>query len=55
MFRSDRSRRLQRLRVKTITPEEIYRSMKSTGGSKTLVYIRLKVLQCLCSSSTPVI
>lgn len=43
MFKSDRSRRLQRLRVKTLTPEEIYRTMKSTGVEKTLLYIRLKV------------
>ncbi|XP_039996637.1 zinc finger protein 37-like isoform X3 [Xiphias gladius] len=42
MFKSDRSRRLQRLRVKTLTPEEIYRTMKSTGVEKTLLYIRLK-------------
>ncbi|XP_040887551.1 zinc finger protein 846-like isoform X2 [Toxotes jaculatrix] len=42
VFKSDRSRRLQRLRVKTLTPEEIYRSMKSTGVEKTLLYIRLK-------------
>ncbi|XP_071315959.1 uncharacterized protein [Trachinotus anak] len=42
VFKSDRSRRLQRLRVKTLTPEGIYRSMKSTGVSKTLLYIRLK-------------
>ncbi|XP_038587327.1 zinc finger protein 37-like isoform X2 [Micropterus salmoides] len=42
VFKSDRSRRLQRLKVKTLTPEEIYRSMKSTGVEKTLLYIRLK-------------
>uniref|UniRef100_UPI0037E915FF zinc finger protein 37-like n=1 Tax=Semicossyphus pulcher TaxID=241346 RepID=UPI0037E915FF len=42
VFKSDRSRRLQRLRVKTLTPEEIYRSMRSTGVEKTLLYIRLK-------------
>ncbi|XP_051260074.1 zinc finger protein 37 isoform X2 [Dicentrarchus labrax] len=42
IFKSDRSRRLQRLRVKTLTPDEIYRTMKSTGVAKTLLYIRLK-------------
>ncbi|TKS93311.1 Zinc finger protein 84 [Collichthys lucidus] len=42
IFKSDRSRKLQRLKVKTLTPEEIYRSMKSTGVAKTLLYIRLK-------------
>ncbi|XP_044197854.1 uncharacterized protein LOC122974068 isoform X1 [Thunnus albacares] len=42
VFKSDRSRRLQRLRVKTLTPEEIYRAMKSTGVEKTVLYIRLK-------------
>lgn len=43
VFKSDRSRRLQRLRVKTLTPEEIYRAMKSTGVEKSVLYIRLKV------------
>lgn len=43
IFKSDRSRRLQRLKVRTLTPEEIYRTMKSTGIQKTLLYIRLKV------------
>ncbi|XP_056224846.1 zinc finger protein 502-like [Seriola aureovittata] len=42
VFKSDRSRRLQRLRLKSVTPEEIYRTTKSTGVSKTLLYIRLK-------------
>ncbi|KAI3376492.1 hypothetical protein L3Q82_016451 [Scortum barcoo] len=42
IFKSDRSRRLQRLNVKTLTPEEIYRTMKSTGIQKTLLYLRLK-------------
>ena len=43
MYKSDRSRRLQRLRVKSLTPEEIYRSMRSTGIKKTYLYIKLKV------------
>ncbi|XP_041820709.1 zinc finger protein 568-like [Chelmon rostratus] len=42
IFRSDRSRRLQRLKLKTLTPEEIYRTMKSTGLRGTCLYIRLK-------------
>ncbi|XP_068569162.1 zinc finger protein 37-like [Cebidichthys violaceus] len=40
IFKSDRSRRLQKLKVKTMTPEEIFRT-RSTG-EKTLIYIRLK-------------
>ncbi|XP_035506438.2 zinc finger protein 432 isoform X1 [Scophthalmus maximus] len=42
LFRSDRSRRLQRLRVQTLTPEEICRNLRSTGSEKTLIYIRQK-------------
>nr|XP_046236019.1 zinc finger and SCAN domain-containing protein 2-like isoform X2 [Scatophagus argus] len=42
LFKSDRSRRLQRLRVKMLTPDEIYRTMKCTGVEKTLLYIRQK-------------
>ncbi|XP_076580929.1 uncharacterized protein LOC143316954 isoform X2 [Chaetodon auriga] len=42
IFRSDRSRRLQRLKLKTLTPEEIYRSTKSASIGKTFLYIRLK-------------
>ncbi|MEQ2168471.1 hypothetical protein GOODEAATRI_014763 [Goodea atripinnis] len=44
IFKSDRSRKLQRLKVSTMTPEEIYRSMKSTGIKKSLLYIKLKVI-----------
>ncbi|KAM6894708.1 uncharacterized protein PEZ65_022361 [Lycodopsis pacificus] len=40
VFKSDRSRRLQKLQVKTMTPEEIFRT-RSTG-EKTLIYIRPK-------------
>ncbi|XP_054457534.1 zinc finger protein 37-like [Anoplopoma fimbria] len=40
VFRSDRSRRLQRITVTTLTPEEILRNR--TAGEKTLIYIRLK-------------
>lgn len=43
LFKSDRSRRLQRLPVTTLTPEEIYRTMKGTRVDKTLLYVRLKV------------
>ncbi|XP_047242789.1 zinc finger protein 250-like isoform X3 [Girardinichthys multiradiatus] len=42
IFKSDRSRKLQRLKVSPMTPEEIYRSMKSTGIKKSLLYIKLK-------------
>ena len=44
VFRSDRTRRLQPLRVKTLTPEEIYRTIRSTGARNSALYIRLKVL-----------
>lgn len=44
VFKSDRSRRLQRLKVKTLTPEEIYRSIRLTGAGHSALYIRLKVL-----------
>ncbi|XP_034413309.1 zinc finger protein 169-like isoform X3 [Cyclopterus lumpus] len=40
VFKSDRSRRLQRLQVKTLTPEEIFRTR--SPGNKTLIYIRVK-------------
>ncbi|XP_039997522.1 uncharacterized protein LOC120797742 [Xiphias gladius] len=40
LFTTDRTRRLLPLRVKTLTPEEIYRTIKSTGHSA--LYIRLK-------------
>ncbi|KAM7376840.1 hypothetical protein PAMA_013552 [Pampus argenteus] len=42
VFKSDRTRRLQRLRVKAVTPEDIFRAMRSTGVEKTVLYIRLK-------------
>ncbi|KAM9836858.1 uncharacterized protein ACBR49_019272 [Aulostomus maculatus] len=42
VYKSDRSRRLQRLNVKTLRPEEIYRAMRSTGAEKAIMYIRLK-------------
>ena len=38
---SDRSKRLHPLRLETLTPEEIYRSVRSTGHSA--LYIQLKV------------
>ncbi|XP_041820702.1 uncharacterized protein LOC121626322 isoform X2 [Chelmon rostratus] len=48
IFISDRSRRLQPLRVKTLTPEEIYRSISSSGHSA--LYIRLKTQEELQST-----
>ncbi|XP_026177814.1 zinc finger protein 250-like isoform X2 [Mastacembelus armatus] len=42
MFKADRSRKLRRLKVKTVTPEEINRIGRSFGGDKTFLYIRLK-------------
>lgn len=45
LYKSDRSRRLQRLRVTTLTPDEISRTMKPIRVDKTLLYIRLKVRQ----------
>lgn len=39
LFKSDRSRRLQRLLVKSLAPVEIYKNNKD----KTLLYVRLKV------------
>lgn len=43
IFKSDRSRKLQRLKVKALIPKEIFRTMRSTGVGKTLLYLRLKV------------
>ncbi|KAM4714019.1 uncharacterized protein FYW61_019127 isoform 2-T2 [Anableps anableps] len=42
MYKSDRSRKLQKLKVNALTPEEIYRSMRSTGIKKSLLYVKLK-------------
>uniref|UniRef100_A0A3Q2PH00 Zinc finger protein 37-like n=1 Tax=Fundulus heteroclitus TaxID=8078 RepID=A0A3Q2PH00_FUNHE len=42
MYKSDRSRKLQKLKVNALTPEEIYKSMRSTGIKKSLLYIKLK-------------
>ncbi|XP_038587317.1 zinc finger protein 37-like isoform X3 [Micropterus salmoides] len=42
VFKSDRSRRLQPLEVKTLTPEEIFRSIRLTGAGYSALYIRLK-------------
>ncbi|KAK2863403.1 hypothetical protein Q5P01_002936 [Channa striata] len=42
VFKADRGRKLQRLRLQTLTPAEIYRTMKSTGAHNSAVYIRLK-------------
>ncbi|XP_014906635.1 zinc finger protein 37-like isoform X3 [Poecilia latipinna] len=42
MYKSDRSRKLQKLKTNTLTPEEIYRSMRSTGTKKSVLYVKLK-------------
>ncbi|XP_045921409.1 uncharacterized protein LOC123980886 isoform X2 [Micropterus dolomieu] len=42
VFKSDRSKRLQPLEVKTLTPEEIFRSIRLTGAGYSALYIRLK-------------
>ncbi|XP_062301146.1 zinc finger protein 250-like [Scomber scombrus] len=41
-FLTDKCKRLQPLRVKTLTPEEILRSIKSTGKGGSALYIQLK-------------
>lgn len=43
MYKADRGRRLQRLKVKTLTPAEIYRATRSTGAINSAIYIQLKV------------
>ncbi|XP_017294929.1 zinc finger protein 287 isoform X6 [Kryptolebias marmoratus] len=42
IYKSDRRKKLVRLKVKTITPEEIYKNTTTTGVKKTLLYIKLK-------------
>ncbi|KAM4564251.1 uncharacterized protein V3H82_013306 [Fundulus diaphanus] len=42
MLRLDKRRRLQPLTLKTVTPEEIIRSVGSTGVRRPVIYIRLK-------------
>ncbi|XP_071402939.1 uncharacterized protein, partial [Centroberyx affinis] len=42
LFTTDRSRRLHPLKLKTWTPEEIHRSIKSIGAGNSALYIRLK-------------
>ncbi|KAK2863390.1 hypothetical protein Q5P01_002923 [Channa striata] len=39
---SNKTRRLQQLRLKTVTPEEIQRNVSCTGPRKSTLYIRLK-------------
>ncbi|KAK2863400.1 hypothetical protein Q5P01_002933 [Channa striata] len=41
-FLTDKLRKLQPLKVKTLTPEEISKSIKSTGKGGSALYIRLK-------------
>ncbi|KAK5875423.1 hypothetical protein CesoFtcFv8_026511 [Champsocephalus esox] len=40
-LRTDRSRRLQRIQLETLTPEDILRT-RSSGGEKALLYLRLR-------------
>ncbi|XP_078138419.1 uncharacterized protein LOC144538173 [Centroberyx gerrardi] len=42
LFTADSSRKLQPLKLKTLTPEEIHRSIKSSGKGRSALYIRLK-------------
>ncbi|XP_038587311.1 zinc finger protein 37-like isoform X2 [Micropterus salmoides] len=51
VFKSDRSKRLQPLEVKTLTPEEIFRSIRLTGAGYSALYIRLKTGEDPQSSS----
>lgn len=53
VFKSDRSRKLQKLRMSSLTPEEIYRSTRSTGSKKSVLYIKLKVRKIICCSTDP--
>lgn len=53
MYKSDRSRKLQKLKMNTLTPEEIYRSMRSTGSKKSVLYVKLKVRKIICCSTNP--
>ncbi|XP_034021016.1 uncharacterized protein LOC117505464 [Thalassophryne amazonica] len=51
IFTTDRSKKLQPLKLKTLTPEEIDRSIRSTGAGRSALYIRLKTGDTLQSSS----
>ncbi|XP_078137906.1 uncharacterized protein LOC139932508 [Centroberyx gerrardi] len=42
LFTVDSSRKLQPLKLKTLTPEQIHRSIKSSGKGRSALYIRLK-------------
>lgn len=60
LFITNRSRRLQPLKVKNVTPEEIHGAIRSTGNSA--LYIRLKVVpvcvphsELVCCKSLPVL
>ncbi len=41
---SDKRRRLQPLKLKKLTPEEIHRNISCTGWGKSMLYIRLRVI-----------
>lgn len=43
IFMTDKSRKLQPLIVNALTPEEIFRTIRSTGAGNSALYIRLKV------------
>lgn len=43
VFKADRGRRLQRLRVRSLTPAEICRAIKATGTGQSALYVRVKV------------
>ncbi|KAK2899479.1 hypothetical protein Q8A73_012608 [Channa argus] len=42
IFLTDHTRRLKPLKVTTLTPEELYATLKSTGAGNSALYIRLK-------------
>ncbi|XP_028998757.1 uncharacterized protein LOC114851230 isoform X2 [Betta splendens] len=42
-FLTDKHKRLQRLEVQDMTPEEIYRSMKASGNGRSALYVRRKL------------
>ncbi|XP_047441796.1 zinc finger protein 37-like isoform X2 [Mugil cephalus] len=42
LYKSDRNMRLRRINLTTLTPEEIYKAIKSTRPDKSLLYVKLK-------------
>ncbi|KAK2863415.1 hypothetical protein Q5P01_002948 [Channa striata] len=45
VYMTDRTRILQPLKLETLTPERIWRALRSTGAGKSSLYIRLKTAQ----------